>query len=41
MVGVAVYVLFVSQDFLSLFIAFLIFFGLFLSPWSAVFILGT
>lgn len=38
-VGVAVYVLFVSQDFLSPFIAFLIFCGLFLGPWSAVFIL--
>lgn len=38
-VGVAIYVLFVSQDFLSPFISFLIFCGLFLGPWSAVFIL--
>ncbi|MEE3663487.1 cytosine permease [Brenneria sp. g21c3] len=38
-VGVAIYVLFVSGDFLTPFISFLIFCGLFLGPWSAVFIL--
>lgn len=38
-VGVAIYVLFVSQDFLTPFMTFLIFCGLFLGPWSAVFIL--
>ncbi|MCG8156149.1 cytosine permease [Brenneria goodwinii] len=38
-VGVAIYVLFISGDFLTPFISFLIFCGLFLGPWSAVFIL--
>ncbi|MFC3394146.1 purine-cytosine permease family protein [Brenneria rubrifaciens] len=38
-VGVAIYVLFISGDFLTPFISFLIFCGLFLGPWCAVFIL--
>ncbi|MGL4679271.1 MAG: cytosine permease, partial [Plesiomonas shigelloides] len=38
-VGVALYVLFVSGDFLGPFIAFLIFCGLFLAAWAAIFIL--
>lgn len=38
-VGVALYVLFVSGDFLGPFIAFLIFCGLFLAAWTAIFIL--
>lgn len=38
-VGVALYVLFISGDFLGPFIAFLIFCGLFLSAWAAIFIL--
>ncbi|MGL4249438.1 MAG: purine-cytosine permease family protein [Aeromonas sp.] len=36
-VGVALYVLFVSGDFLGPFIAFLIFCGLFLASWAAIF----
>lgn len=38
-VGVALYVLFVSGDFLGPFIAFLIFCGLFLASWAAIFTL--
>ncbi|RLM27609.1 allantoin permease [Brenneria alni] len=38
-VGIAIYILFISDDFLTPFISFLIFCGLFLGPWSAVFIL--
>lgn len=35
---IALYVLFVSQDFLAPFIRFLVFCGVFLAPWSAIFI---
>lgn len=38
-VAIAVYVLFISGDFLTPFISFLIFCGLLLGPWSAMFIL--
>ncbi|MFP1936324.1 purine-cytosine permease family protein [Lonsdalea quercina] len=39
MLGVAIYVLFVSGDFLTPFISFLIFCGVFLGSWAAMFIL--
>lgn len=35
--GIALYVLFVSKDFLGPFIAFLIFCGVFLAAWAAIF----
>ncbi|EOF4704826.1 MAG: cytosine permease [Klebsiella huaxiensis] len=37
--GIALYVLFVSKDFLGPFIAFLIFCGVFLAAWAAIFII--
>lgn len=39
MLAVAIYVLFVSRDFLTPFISFLIFCGVFLAAWEAIFIL--
>lgn len=39
MLGIAVYVLFVSGDFLNPFISFLVFCGVFLAAWEAIFIL--
>ncbi|MFZ1873352.1 MAG: cytosine permease [Chania sp.] len=37
--GIAIYVLFVSEDFLGPFISFLVFCGVFLAAWAAIFIL--
>ncbi|AHG19581.1 allantoin permease [Chania multitudinisentens RB-25] len=37
--GIAIYVLFISEDFLGPFISFLVFCGVFLSAWAAIFIL--